>query len=795
VDPPALPATEAERLAALRVYGDADEIVDDSLDALVRVAASVCDVPIALVSLVGETSQRFVARVGLDAAMTRTSREVSFCGHALLRPDEIMIVPDAFRDRRFADNPLVTGDPNIRFYAGAPLVDDTGAACDRSRRGCRAPRLLSPSQLATLRDLSSVATKVLAMRRAARALEAAAEAEAATRSHLQIVIETAPNMIAYWNADLTNRFSNASYRRFFRLEASIEGRHIRYVLGEERYRENLPKLQAALAGTPQRFTRSYERDGKTEIVIGDYSPDVRDGKVNGIVATLRDVTEELSQRAELLALSEQVADVGHWRLGVQDRAVFWSPQIYRVLGLDPATYVPDYARAIECYHPDDRAQVAQVLEEAMRRGDGFDYEARIVRPTGEIRRIHARGRCERRTAGAAESMFGVFQDVTEREELRERLARQEKLATVGTLAAGVGHEINNPLTLISANLDHALEEIEQGRAHELSGVLQEVRDGAERIRKIVRGLRAFARDDVVAVPTDVEAAVGVATQMALHELRSRATLEVVSGGPPLVLADEGQLSQILLNLLVNASQAFTSHDPTRNKVIVRTERTTQGQVAIEVEDNGTGIAPEVLARIFDPFFTTKPVGQGTGLGLSISQSIASSLGGELTCTSQLGNGTTFRLTLPVAEPSPPPPASSVRLPPPESSRGRVLIIDDEVPILRIFGRLLGGEHDVTTFSDPRAAEKVLRERDASFDVVFCDLMMPHLTGMDLHRAVAAVNPELATRFVFTSGGVAVADAERFLREVPNERIEKPFRAEDVRAIARRFTLQRAARPG
>lgn len=602
-------------------------------------------------------------------------------------------------------------------------------------------------------------------------------------------------MIAYWNADLTNRFSNASYRRFFGYDGAIEGRPIREIIGEERYRENLPKLQMALAGTSQHFTRSCEHEGQAQFVVGDYSPDLRDGKVHGVVATLHDVTEEMSRRAELLTLSEQVADVGHWRLGTKDRSVFWSPQIYRVLGRDPATYVPDYPRAIACYHPDDRARVAQVLEEAMLRGEGFDYEARIVRPSGEIRRIHTRGRSERHGKGETESIFGVFQDVTEREELRERLARQEKLATMGTLAAGVGHEINNPLTLISANIEHALEEIEHGQGHQLSGVLQEVRDGAERIRKIVRGLRAFAREDVVAVPINVEAVVGVATQMARHELRSRATLDVVRGGPPLVLADEGQLSQILLNLLVNASQAFTSHDPTVNKVTIRTERTAQGQVAIEVEDNGPGIPPEVLARIFDPFFTTKPVGQGTGLGLSISQSIASSLGGELTCTTRVGQGTTFRLTLPVAEPSPAPVRTSARPPEPEAPRGRVLIIDDETAILRIFGRLLGRENDVTTFADPRAAEKALTLPGVSFDVVFCDLMMPHLTGMDLYRSVAAVNPELAARFVFTSGGVAVSDAEIFLRDVPNERIEKPFTAEEVRAIARRFTRRRIAPPG
>jgi CheY-like chemotaxis protein len=241
---------------------------------------------------------------------------------------------------------------------------------------------------------------------------------------------------------------------------------------------------------------------------------------------------------------------------------------------------------------------------------------------------------------------------------------------------------------------------------------------------------------------------------------------------------------------VNAAQAFATADPARNRIWAR--GCVQGdRLVVEIEDNGPGIALDVLPRIFDPFFTTKPVGQGTGLGLSISYNLVAALGGELTCSTVLGKGTCFRASLPRA-------VGAIREQDAVAAiagsepRGRVLVIDDEEAVLAATARLLLGAHDVVAISDPREAVRRLLSGKEQFDVVFCDLMMPYLTGIEVYRRVREKSTELADRFVFVSGGVTREEVRIFLDEVPNERLEKPFSSQNLRGIVRRLVGRGAA---
>jgi two-component system, NtrC family, sensor kinase len=227
---------------------------------------------------------------------------------------------------------------------------------------------------------------------------------------------------------------------------------------------------------------------------------------------------------------------------------------------------------------------------------------------------------------------------------------------VGTLAAGVAHEINNPLAFVLSNLSFLKEEcqllardIPRERLREMEDVLRETRQGAERVRHIVRDLRTLSRDEgehlsEVDVCEVIESSLGLVRNELRHRARVVKDLEPV----PKVRASEGRLGQVLLNLLINALHALPSGMPNQNEVRVRV-RALSGQVVIEVRDTGCGISPEVRDRIFDPFFTTKPVGMGTGLGLSICHGIVTSLGGEISVESELGRGSTFRIALPVAQ--------------------------------------------------------------------------------------------------------------------------------------------------
>jgi two-component system NtrC family sensor kinase len=231
----------------------------------------------------------------------------------------------------------------------------------------------------------------------------------------------------------------------------------------------------------------------------------------------------------------------------------------------------------------------------------------------------------------------------------------DRLIALGRIAAGVGHEINNPLAFILSNLEYIHQELQQKaqlseqERQEVLEALAETRDGAERIRLIVRDLQSLTRAEEVGTgPSDLAAVLRTAAKMAMHELRHRARLVVECEGIPPIQGNGARLGQVFLNLLLNAAQAIAPGDVEANQVHVVARAGPPGRVVVEVSDTGCGISPEHRERIFDPFFTTKPLGVGTGLGLAVCHGIVTSLGGTLTVDSEPGRGSTFRVTLPVA---------------------------------------------------------------------------------------------------------------------------------------------------
>jgi signal transduction histidine kinase/ActR/RegA family two-component response regulator len=375
--------------------------------------------------------------------------------------------------------------------------------------------------------------------------------------------------------------------------------------------------------------------------------------------------------------------------------------------------------------------------------------------------------------------------------VRERLAQSEKLAVVGQLAAGVGHEINNPLSFVSGNLHVALEQLAvlsrevSGPASERLGetlqALEEARRGAERIQTIVKDLRMMARaDETRLVPLNVHTALEFSVTLAMPHLRHRAQLERCYGTVPAVRANEGRLGQVFLNLLVNAAQAIPEGDPLNHRVSLVT-RQEGSRVVVEVCDTGKGMSPEVLSHLFEPFFTTKPPGEGTGLGLSICRGIIHSMGGELRVRSELGRGSAFQVLLPMCETEVTSPAEPARTVAEVQARKRVLVVDDEPGIGSVMRRILGRVHEVVVLQSGREALALL-EQDDGFDRVFCDLMMADLTGMDLHARLAEKRPECLSRFVYMTGGGFTEQAREFLRSVSVPHIDKPFEPEAIRVL-------------
>jgi CheY-like chemotaxis protein len=321
------------------------------------------------------------------------------------------------------------------------------------------------------------------------------------------------------------------------------------------------------------------------------------------------------------------------------------------------------------------------------------------------------------------------------------------------------------------------------RLLEILDELHDARESADRLRHIVRDLKIFSRStgEERRGPVNLKRVLESSLRMAWNEIRHRARLIKDYAEVPSVDGNEARLGQVFLNLIVNAAQAIPEGNAEQNVIRVSTEiDAASGRVAVEIRDTGAGIPAENLTRIFDAFFTTKPIGVGTGLGLSICHKIVTGIGGEIQVTSQVGKGTAFRVLLPPTsdEAALSPQVATVA---PSSRRGRVLIVDDEPMVARALGRVLEHEHEVTlaaTAGD--ACQRVIAgER---YDVILCDLMMPQMTGMELHAHLLRHVPDQAAQMVFLTGGAFTPGARLFLDAIPNQRIEKPFDTQHIRSI-------------
>jgi two-component system NtrC family sensor kinase len=370
---------------------------------------------------------------------------------------------------------------------------------------------------------------------------------------------------------------------------------------------------------------------------------------------------------------------------------------------------------------------------------------------------------------------------------QEKLVQSEKLAVAGQFAAGVGHEINNPLSFVIGNLHFALEYLtdlseplpEADVLQEPIDALKDARAGAERIRAILTDLKRFARaDESLLGPADVRDALEFSVSMAMPHIRHRAQVDRRYSPVPPVLGNDAKLGQIFLNLLMNAAQAIPEGDVAGNRITLTT-RMENGRVVVEVSDTGRGMTSEVLERAFQPFFTTRAVGDGMGLGLSICLGLVQSMKGEISATSRPGVGSTFRVVLPTSTQAAPilTPMSAARASRPK----RVLVIDDEPGIAAVFKRIIGRSHEVVVVSSGREALALL-EKDDAFDRIFCDLMMADLTGMDVYEVLSSRRQECLDRFVFMTGGSFTERARTFLQTVPFPRIDKPFDPEHIRTL-------------
>ncbi len=469
----------------------------------------------------------------------------------------------------------------------------------------------------------------------------------------------------------------------------------------------------------------------------------------------------------------------------QGQLLAWNSAAPALLKIDPTTkqwsetgfYQPDRVTPVA---PEERP-LAQAL-----RGTVVERQEQFVRrgPDDPGAWMSISARPLEHEAGV-DGAVAVFRDMSHERASQEQLMISDRMASIGMLAAGVAHEINNPLAAVIANLDLAIAELadfqDRGALKEVNEMLEDARTAADRVKHIVRDLKIFSRhEETKDSAVDVHQMLDSTLRMAWNEIKHRARLVKEYGDSiPAVRGSESRLGQVFLNLIVNAAQAIPEGNASKNQIRIAT-RVEGTNVVVDVTDSGTGMTMDTIRHLFTPFFTTKPQGVGTGLGLSISHRIVTTIGGDLKIDSEIGRGTTVHVILPMAvaaesEVSPnAAPANATR-------RARVMVVDDEAIITATIRRLLSREHDVVTAT--RAIEALHRiQSNERFDLILCDLMMPQMTGMELHDRIAQIDGDQASRIVFLTGGAFTPTARQFLDRVPNQRIEKPFDAQHLRVL-------------
>ncbi len=372
----------------------------------------------------------------------------------------------------------------------------------------------------------------------------------------------------------------------------------------------------------------------------------------------------------------------------------------------------------------------------------------------------------------------------------------DRLASLGTLAAGVAHTINNPLTVVSSNATFAREGLEELRvmlaaqgaltgsiADKLDDLVRTTTDltsAGGRIEKTVADLRSFSGRERGPSGADIHRVVEWAVRETSARLGPTARISTTLTPVPTVVGDDIQLGHVLVNLIVNAAQAID----TSGTIHITVDLTSDGRVELAVIDTGCGILAEIKERVFEPFFTTKAIGVGTGLGLSIVHGIVTSFGGTVVLESEVGRGTTVRLSLAAER------GRTTSLPPTRvtAAKARLLVIDDESMVRRAIARALRA-HDVVSVENPVDALALL-DRGERFDLILSDLMMPNMTGVEFFEELLRRFPELARRVVFITGGALTAGNQEFVRNLPNECVQKPFEVAALqRLVASRLIME------
>ena len=449
-------------------------------------------------------------------------------------------------------------------------------------------------------------------------------------------------------------------------------------------------------------------------------------------------------------------------------------------------------------HKDDQVQVEQWFRRVLLGEPVSPFECRLSQGQTQTRLVELSSIGIDYEGGGAILSFG--RDVTERKRSEASLLQSDRLASLGMLAGGMAHSLNNPLTYVLLNLDHLAKRLplmagDSTHVADALARMAEAREGAERMASIVKRMRNLARtDDTEIRAIDLSVVLESVVEIVGNEMHHRGRLTTSFERVPPIVANESRIEQVCLGLVLFAARILPEDSAKTNEVRLALFSIDRQTVVIEIVCDGVELDAVQLRSLFEPFASSDEA-RTAGFGLSVCSSIVDQLGGQITAESLPGTGLSLTITFPCTRPSPttepPPPSSQHSSSPPSTASGsaRILVIDDDPGVGRALRLMLEEDHDVTCYTSPREALRRLLQ-DQGFDLVFCDLMMPELTGMDIYQVLRFNRPGYEARLVFMTGGAFTAPAKQFLAQVPNPRIEKPFNLRALQRMVQRSIVKR-----
>ncbi len=474
--------------------------------------------------------------------------------------------------------------------------------------------------------------------------------------------------------------------------------------------------------------------------------------------------------------AQAVARMGSWTTDLTTMAVTWSEETHRIFETDPVTFAPTHAAFLALVHSDDRAAVDAAFVESLTRPDPQEIEHRLV-VHGRVKTVRERWQVIRDDAGQPQRAIGTCQDITERKAREAERLRNQRLESIGNLAGGIAHDLNNLLAPILMSVALLKEdERDPERAEMLATIDTNARRGADLVRQVLTYARGQETSRQV---VDLEGLVQDVAHVVRETFPRSIALDVhIASGVPLVVGDITQLLQVLMNLVVNARDAMRDGGQL-TIALAPGSRADRPGVWLDVADSGVGMTPDVLDQIFDPFFTTKDIGHGTGLGLSTVQAIVSTHGGHIDVTSAPGHGSRFRIWWPAApSTSTVTPSAPPRTLPTRGAGQVVLIVDDEDSIRQLARQPL--EHHgytVRTATNGRDAVEIVAANPDGIALVLTDMSMPVMDGLTAVHAMRRLNPSLR---ILTSSGLPAAAGPAQARDVDGlPFLAKPYAADDL----------------